>query len=668
MGLNEIVVADDGIGIDAEAMRELIGTEYCSNDEGTGRKGETLRSLALLCVEMKVETACWCCDNSVPRQTTSSSGSSKLIVSEKLLRDGSLVFFNRSPGIIPNDNNKATKTGTVVTLRGLFHRHAVRRKHHTQSKQDKASNGREFAHIRACLRLLALSYPTVSFQLRDGTTEKVDLSCSSSLQTLESSRTLSFESRALLLRLRELYPDDFPQEDSTELSLEEDHFRAFGVLCISKDDDDGVAVRNRELEIICINGRLATNRDKLADAISNQMRLLCKGSKSNCRVRFFIHVTSSVSELVGLEVFVKKMVAKAVMESEQTTMDRVRDGNQNSIWTKQKCDMNNGHSRVVIGQQIVSSRSKATHVTKRSRSPTSPFSDAFFDTDHLRMSTEMKPSAVEDLSLRSLEDAFLDEDKPELNYEYDGEQDTAASSWTKQRVEGLENIIAGLAPGTNSKITLSKQMLSSAEVIAQVELKFIIIKTCGIICAVDQHAADERVALEKLERALSNPDMHDDTIIHMTKRSIAKRDLLKQTKVIPSKRISLSQKDMATVKHHWSLIKKWKFEFDFEDNGTLLTLTGLPAVCDRVASVRDFLDFVKELGHLSGGEVCPKFVKNIVARYACRYAIMFGDYVSHEMQIELIRNLAKCNFCFICAHGRPSIIPLFDMNSSSTFV
>ena len=75
--------------------------------------------------------------------------------------------------------------------------------------------------------------------------------------------------------------------------------------------------------------------------------------------------------------------------------------------------------------------------------------------------------------------------------------------------------------------TLTKKMLSSAEVVAQVELKFIIIKTCGIICAVDQHAADERVALEKLVSALSNPDMHDDTVICMTKRSITKRDLLK---------------------------------------------------------------------------------------------------------------------------------------------
>jgi hypothetical protein len=80
-----------------------------------------------------------------------------------------------------------------------------------------------------------------------------------------------------------MYPDDFPPEDSTELSLEEDQstFRAFGVLSIAAViDGPGVAVRNRELEIICINGRLATHRARLADAIFSQMRQ-CRGSKTS---------------------------------------------------------------------------------------------------------------------------------------------------------------------------------------------------------------------------------------------------------------------------------------------------------------------------------------------------------------------------------------------------
>jgi len=375
--------------------------------------------------------------------------------------------------------------------------------------------------------------------------------------------------------------------------------------------------------------------------------------------------TTRVPQFEELEVFVKKMVAKAVMENEQTPMDRVRnDYSQSSV-----CEKPNWHNRVVRGQVIVSSSAKTTHAIKRSRYPTSPFSDAFFDTVQLRVSNEIKPSAMGGLSLRSLDDAFLDEDKPEFDHDFDGEQDAAESSWTKQRVKGLENMIAGVAPGTNSsardgKITLTKKMLSSAEVVAQVELKFIIIKTGGIICAVDQHAADERVALETLVSALSNPDMHDDTVIRMTKRSITKRDLLKQIRVNPSKRLSLSKKDMATVKHHWSYIKRWKFDFDEADDGTLI-ISGLPAVCERRVSVDDFKDFIKELSNLSGENAFPSFVKNILASNACRYAIMFGDELSQEMQIKLIESLAKCELCFICAHGRPSVIPLFDMNTKS---
>jgi hypothetical protein len=119
----------------------------------------------------------------------------------------------------------------------------------------------------------------VYFELRDGTTDKVDLSFSPCLQTTASPWSLIAEAHALRRRLGEMYPDDFPPEDSTELSLEEDQstFRAFGVLSIAKADDD---VRNRDLEIICINGRLATHRARLADAIFSQMRQ-CRGSKTS---------------------------------------------------------------------------------------------------------------------------------------------------------------------------------------------------------------------------------------------------------------------------------------------------------------------------------------------------------------------------------------------------
>ena len=428
-------------------------------------------------------------------------------------------------------------------------------------------------------------------------------------------------------------------------------------------------------------------------------------------VHFFIHIMSKKMELVVkdtiatnsvpqmdiLRSFIKRMVASAMANSQQSMqpMQPINNTFDNTDSQTISTQSSSYTRKVVQSQQITASNLPAAAAAKevdRNKQPSvlkssSPFSNAFFDDGATQPEkvTETKSKAntdINDDAQLSFEDAFLEQDKPKIDttedtntsmdfdYNFDNdEHDTAATTstmWTRQRIQGLERTIANLAllvpvSGANT-ISLSKLMLANAQVIAQVELKFIIIRTaCGVLCAVDQHAADERVALEKLEGALCNLDLHDETVIHLTKRSIKVGDILKATKVMPPKRIMISEKDMSTVQHHWSLLQKWKFTFEESEDKSLL-ITGLPSVCDRVAGVQDFLDFVRELGHLSGGEIQPPFVKMVLASNACRYAIMFGDSLTHEKCVELISSLSKCNHCFICAHGRPSIIPLLDMN------
>lgn len=43
-------------------------------------------------------------------------------------------------------------------------------------------------------------------------------------------------------------------------------------------------------------------------------------------------------------------------------------------------------------------------------------------------------------------------------------------------------------------------------------------------------------------------------------------------------------------------------------------------------------------------------------------AIKFGDPLDQSQCEELIKDLAKCDLPFQCAHGRPSIIPILDMD------
>ena len=70
---------------------------------------------------------------------------------------------------------------------------------------------------------------------------------------------------------------------------------------------------------------------------------------------------------------------------------------------------------------------------------------------------------------------------------------------------------------------------------------------------------------------------------------------------------------------------------------TTLLLTGVPSVCDRVASINEFFDFIQELGNrVSSSDITPAFVKSTLASNACRYAIMFGDLLTHDQCVELI--------------------------------
>lgn len=318
--------------------------------------------------------------------------------------------------------------------------------------------------------------------------------------------------------------------------------------------------------------------------------------------------------------------------------------------------------------------------SKSIKQTSSPFSEAFFDEPlATNASGPMDAAKTQDVAF---EDAFLDSPSRVATIEknidqLDIDNDDEASmpmQWARKRIRSNDISISALAEARSSggrydRISLTKDMLATAEVIAQVEDKFIIIKTQGALCVVDQHAADERVALEKLENALFNPDFHDSMRIEMTKKHLLVGEILKAASVMPAKRVSLSASQMTTVRQHCALLNKWHFTFKQPCAGDeTILLTGVPSICGRMTDVNDFLEFVDELNN-SGGQIKPECVKRILASQACRYAIMFGDKLTDASAQRLISNLSKCDFAFICAHGRPSVvalcnIPLGDLDNT----
>ncbi len=223
-------VTDDGVGIDVDSCRDFIGTQYCSSNvfhagesmprdaEGAMHvrsadkcRGESLKALAALSVEFRVETTCskpsstrklrdrekhqkgYNCKRALlsapskPRRQRNYASSpllqwhdnnmmedpSTYITSDKVVRDGQTIEFRSS---IPSESSKVT--GTKIQLYGLFHKHGVRLIHHQKMKHASSishsssssssihsSDQFHIGQARAIVQMLALAFPNVCLKL-----------------------------------------------------------------------------------------------------------------------------------------------------------------------------------------------------------------------------------------------------------------------------------------------------------------------------------------------------------------------------------------------------------------------------------------------------------------------------------------------------------------------
>lgn len=246
---------------------------------------------------------------------------------------------------------------------------------------------------------------------------------------------------------------------------------------------------------------------------------------------------------------------------------------------------------------------------------------------------------------------------------------------------------------TSTSGKLTKAGLRNAEVISQVDKKYILIKMAGItsssspdpsglLVIVDQHAADERVRVEALFAELCSPE---------------ERSRGDQTGTLGgSLTYKISPREAELFTRHRASFSEWKVHYiiatsrgekkdDPEEN--TLTITSLPEmVSDRCVSepslaidiLRRHIPVLEDTTttthptptsaalssdpHAPLLSNCPAALVDMINSRACRSAIMFNDPLKLDECRVLIGKLAACKFPFQCAHGRPSMIPLLDLS------
>uniref|UniRef100_A0A2D4I4A5 MutL C-terminal dimerisation domain-containing protein n=2 Tax=Micrurus lemniscatus lemniscatus TaxID=129467 RepID=A0A2D4I4A5_MICLE len=80
--------------------------------------------------------------------------------------------------------------------------------------------------------------------------------------------------------------------------------------------------------------------------------------------------------------------------------------------------------------------------------------------------------------------------------------------------------------------------------------------------------------------------------------------------------------------------------------------------------VQELIQEQIELLQTTGGSqaTLPLTIMKVLASQACHGAIKFNDSLTFDESCHLMASLSCCQLPFQCAHGRPSMLPLADVD------
>ncbi|KAJ5373443.1 hypothetical protein N7517_005449 [Penicillium concentricum] len=268
---------------------------------------------------------------------------------------------------------------------------------------------------------------------------------------------------------------------------------------------------------------------------------------------------------------------------------------------------------------------------------------------------------------------------------------------------------------------LQRRALETAEVIAQVDKKFILAKVHSasvnlnwegpsddVLLLIDQHAADERCRIELLFREMFLSTELDENLesgsrVHTVQVgslafevSSTENDLFqkyiglfsawgieyvthgktKSTALItvhtlpvliaercrlePRVLIDLMRREIWSSEEDGRKLFQSKKAFEAEGADQDLELSDNDdAVHKGTSTSSTSRSWVQKMNG------CPQGIVDLLNSRACRTAIMFNDPLNLEECQALVSRLARCAFPFQCAHGRPSMVPILDLRSLS---
>ncbi|KRZ87257.1 DNA mismatch repair protein Mlh3 [Trichinella sp. T8] len=212
------------------------------------------------------------------------------------------------------------------------------------------------------------------------------------------------------------------------------------------------------------------------------------------------------------------------------------------------------------------------------------------------------------------------------------------------------------------EIKICKETMKNISVIGQYDCKFVICRATveskqndrtGLLLLFDQHAVSERVRLEQLLKE------------HIVEGRIARARL--------SHPIEINFFNSSKWFSSKDIIERYGMEINFENSRYLIFTVPICFAkgkwnvsqnsCVTARFLKSVFQQILEFGSLPSRRKLPPIFRRSFADWACRGAIRFGDRLTLNQCQNLIRQLVECEAPFHCAHGRRSVVPLFNLSS-----
>ena len=184
--------------------------------------------------------------------------------------------------------------------------------------------------------------------------------------------------------------------------------------------------------------------------------------------------------------------------------------------------------------------------------------------------------------------------------------------------------------------TQQTRRLPSLRVIGQLSQSYIVTEGPEGMYLIDQHAAHERILLERMVAALKA------------------RTPISQMLLTPVQ-LELAPKELEAIEDHLQQLEQIGFILEILDNNTLL-IRAVPNVLVKQMNARSLRDLLADLTAPENPGHTETWEEHALANVACKAAIKANYFLTVSEMREMIEQLERTNAPYSCCHGRPTMV------------